>query len=115
MATPTEPATMPTMPVNTTKRAPRRATSGPPSAMPTIEPADSPAMIKPIWPVEAPVASRISGVRVTHVAMDRPVTKNAANIAARRRAGVRRGEGTDTPGLAVQRGGGREETKKTGV
>ena len=77
----------------------------PNNTMPTIEPADSPAMIKPIWPVEAPVASRISGVRVTHVAMDRPVTKNAAKRAARRRAGVRRGEGTDTPGLAVQRGG----------
>ncbi|GAA2033348.1 hypothetical protein GCM10009756_27340 [Pseudokineococcus marinus] len=73
------------MPHSTTSRAPRRATSIPATEMPSTEPADRPAITSPISAVLALIASLIAGVRDTHVAMDEPVTKNAANSATRLR------------------------------
>ncbi len=77
------PSATPDIPVTMTKRAPRRATSGDPRLMPVIEPTDDAPMTRPISAVVACRASRIAGVRVTHVATAIPAPKNTVTRAER--------------------------------
>ena len=104
-ATIATPATTAAMPHSTTKRAPRRTTSVPATEIPTMEPTESPAMMSPICAVLASIASRMAGVRETHVAMQRPVMKKAANRAARLRWAV-------TVGLTAGSGQGEQGREK---
>ncbi|BBJ45700.1 hypothetical protein SSPO_084180 [Streptomyces antimycoticus] len=65
-------ATTSRLPIPMTGRVPNLPTRVPEQRMPIMEPADRPKSTSPIWAVDAPNWSLMSGVRVTHDEIDSP-------------------------------------------
>lgn len=89
-------------PATATGRQPTLATIGPELSTPAIEPIESPSSRRPICAVEASTASRMAGVRVTHVASERPNTTKQANSELRQRRSRDRSTAAGEPGGCVR-------------